>query len=145
VLLDCNALLLPFRERFPLDAAIASVAPEARVAVTESVLGELERLADAGTAGARPALQRARKLPGVPSAGTGDAGLLRTAVRERAWVLTGDVGLLRRLRAAGVPTLRPRGRASLAYDPGAPTPVRRRATVISGPPLSRRRKGDSAP
>jgi rRNA-processing protein FCF1 len=142
VLLDTNALLLPFRSRFPLLEEIARLTAPARVAVPGSVLAELDRLVERRIPGAAPARTFARRFPIVASSGRGDLGLLTLAVRRGAVVVTGDRELRRRLLAAGISVLSPKGSVRLArWDPtgaSVPSEKRRRATVKNGAPLAGR-------
>jgi rRNA-processing protein FCF1 len=131
VLLDTNALLLPFRERFPLDRELARVAPGRVVAVPRIARSELARLAAGGSVAARAALAWSAGLPVRESAGRGDGAVVRLAERLRAWVVTGDRALIDRLRGRGLTVLRPRERARLELLPG-----RRRPRV--GPTVRRR-------
>jgi rRNA-processing protein FCF1 len=151
VLLDTNALFLPFRDRFPLLEEVERLTAPARVAVPSSVIAELDRLVARRTMNASLARTLADRFPILPATGRGDLGLLRLAVRHRATVVTGDRDLRRRLVAAGIAVLSPRGSVRLARsEPGPALPPRtraRRATVKNRPPLAgrpARRKLDAA-
>lgn len=117
VLLDTNALLLPFRERFPLLPEVERLAGDRVVGVPESVLRELERLGGSA-AFAVPALELAQRFPSVPTEGSGDDAIFDCARRCGAWVVTADRALAERLLAAGVTVLSPRGKQRLALRPG---------------------------
>ncbi len=140
LLLDVNALLLPFRERFPLEAALQEWAPRVRWAVPSSAWAELERLVEAGAPEARTAHRWAGTLPRAEAPGRGDAAIVRLARGSGAWVVTADRALLRRRRTAGVTTLSPRGRARLARtdpvpsteDGAAPVTVKKVGPVQTG-------------
>jgi len=128
VLVDANALLLPFTSHFRLEEEIYLHVDGARVLVPSSVLGELERVAARGNTNARAAREFARRFPVVPTEIQGDDALVDLGRRLRAWVLTGDRALRTRLLEAGVPVLFPRGKSHLdrAVSPRQPVPAPRR-------------------
>lgn len=128
VLLDTNALFLPFRDRFPLEDEVERLTAPARVAVPSSVIAELDRLVAQRAAGAALAREFARRFPIVPTQGRGDQGLLQLAARRRAIVVTGDRALRRRLVAAGIAVLAPRGSVRLARS----EPDARPALTLAG-------------
>lgn len=138
VLLDTNALLLPFREHFPLESELRRVAAGATLRVPETALAELRRLAEANRAGAAAALTWARQFPVVASPGAGDDSIVAVAVRRGSVVATADRRLSERLQAAGVRVLRPRSRSTLVLWPaGPPRGDERPATVKNRPRLRR--------
>jgi len=119
VLLDTNALFLPFRDRFPLVEEVERLTAPALVGVPSSVVAELDRLVARAEVGAPLAREFARRFPIVESSGRGDQGLVELAARRRATVVTGDRELRRRLVAAGVVVLSPRGATRLVrWEPG---------------------------
>jgi rRNA-processing protein FCF1 len=133
VLLDTNALFLPIRTGFPLEAEIARLVPGARVVLASSGRRELDRLAARATPGAAGARALAAKFASVPAAAEGDAGVIEAAVRERAIVLTADRALQDLLRSRGLAVLAPRDRHRLelrrARRSRAPRPgIARRST-----------------
>ena len=127
VLVDANALLLPFTSHFRLEEETYAQVDGARIRVPSSVLGELERLAERGNPNARAAREFARRFEVVTTTSLGDDALVDLGRRLSAWVLTGDRALRSRLLAAGVPVLFPRGKSHLdrAVSPRRPAPVRR--------------------
>jgi uncharacterized protein len=127
VILDTNALFLPVRRGFPLEAEIDRQLPGARPAVPSSALEELDRLAATLTADARTARQLADRFPVVRTEHAGDDGILDVAVRLQAVVVTADRALQRRLRDKGVSVLIPRDRHRLELRPGAAPSVAKRA------------------
>ena len=118
MLLDVNALLLPVRTRFPLEAEVDRIRPGARLAVPSSVVDELGSLVTREVVGARGAFALAQKFPVLAVAGRGDAAILGAAVRHGAWVVTADRTLAERLRRKGVNVLVPRDRHRLELHPG---------------------------
>lgn len=137
VLLDTNALFLPFRARLPLEAEIARTDPGARIVVPQAALQELEGLARAGVRHAEAALRWARTLAHVPGTGRGDEAILSLARGLGASVVTGDQELIGRLRAQGNAVLRPRGARHLErLPPLRPADRKERSpTVKSRSPL----------
>lgn len=134
VLVDTNALFLPFVTGTDLAAEVARWHEGARLAVPSPVRRELERLTRDGVPHAALAARLAATLPPVDAPGRGDAGILALAVRLRAAVVTADRELRDRLAAEGLTVLVPRDRGRLE-------PYRRRAragTVKSRSPLARR-------
>jgi rRNA-processing protein FCF1 len=134
VLLDANALLLPFTSRFRLEEEIYGQVEGARIVVPASVLGELEQIAARGNTNARAAREYARRFAVIPTGARGDDALVALGRKMRAWVLTGDRALKTRLLEAGVPVLFPRGKSHLdrAVAARAPPPVPRRPPFRSG-------------
>ena len=122
VLLDANALMLPFRGGFPLMAEVERLVPGASVEVPASVLTELEELRRRGVAFAGAARDLAGRFPATPTSGQGDDAVLRAARRVGAVVVTADRGLAERLRRAGGSVLVPRDRHRLELRPGLPGP-----------------------
>ncbi|HLN51569.1 MAG TPA: hypothetical protein VK455_05895 [Thermoplasmata archaeon] len=143
VLLDANALLLPFRERFPLRAEIELLCPGAELVVPVSVLRELDSLVERGVREAEPARELARSFRALPTSGRGDAGIVRAAVETGAWVATADRALAGRLAAHGVTVLAPRDRARLEVRPGEVqgSGAQPRRSGPSPRPRSRARRG----
>lgn len=144
VLIDTNALLLPFTTGLPLESEVARLLEGAQLAVPSSVLGELENLVKKGVPEASVALRWARHFPVVPVRERGDAGLLSVARAQRAVVVTADREFQRRLREAGVSTLGPRDRQQLELVLGRARRHSRStstaATVKNRSPIVRRRR-----
>ncbi|HEV2429863.1 MAG TPA: hypothetical protein VGV64_08505 [Thermoplasmata archaeon] len=132
VLLDTNALLLPFVSGLDLLGEIDRTVGRASVRVPSSVLGELERLERRQHPNAGVARTLARRFPVVPTRARGDAGILDCALRTGGWVVTADRTLASLLRSRGIGVLAPRDRSRLV-----PRPAARPVTVMSRPPLVR--------
>lgn len=128
-LLDTNALFLPFTHRIALDEALSEVGEPVRLAVPESVLGELDRLIERGIPHAPAARRLAERYDVLPVGRRGDIGIVELAVASGGFVVTADRGLRTRLRNAGVTVFFPRAGGQLQRFPGAP--VERRATVMN--------------
>jgi rRNA-processing protein FCF1 len=114
VLIDTNALLLPFSSRLPLESEIYRWMPEADVRVPSSVIRELNRLSRKGVPNARGALEFAKRFPEVPTDLEGDAAMETLAKELGAWVVTADGELRKRLEEEGFGVLFPTGRRKLS-------------------------------
>ncbi|MCI4350832.1 MAG: DNA-binding protein [Thermoplasmata archaeon] len=112
VLLDANALFLPFVAGTDLEGEIRRLIEQAEIRVPSSVLRELRRLVARGEAHAREALELAGRFAVTPNQGVGDAALVALA-RAGDAVVTADRELQGRLRARGVEVLTPRDRVHL--------------------------------
>ncbi len=112
VLLDTNALMMPFQFSLDLEDELVRLLGEYRAAVPSSVIRELEGLSS-GHATARAALQFATRFPVIDVEGVGDEALLALAQAEEAAVLTNDRDLRRRLRKAHLPVIYLRERSRL--------------------------------
>jgi rRNA-processing protein FCF1 len=134
VLVDANALLLPFTAHFRLEEEVNGQVEGARILVPSSVLGELERVASRGNPNARAAREFARRFEVAVTDFQGDDALVNLGRRLRAWVLTGDRALRSRLLEAGVPVLFPRGKSHLdrALGPRTSVPSPRKRPRRSG-------------
>lgn len=118
MILDANALFLPFTGSLALVPEIERLVPHANVVVPASVIEELRNLLDRGTQGARTALELARAFDTVPNEGHGDLAIVRLAQSRGAVVVTADAALGKQLRDAGIDTLVPRDRARLELRRG---------------------------
>jgi rRNA-processing protein FCF1 len=135
VLLDANALFLPFTHGLDLEKEVARWSGHAPVWVPVPVLGELRRLKDRDVPNARAALMLAGRFPSLPAPGLGDPALLAVAVKTGAWVVTADQALRARLVKAGVSVLYPRDRSRLDLERGDPV-------AASGSPARRTDSGN---
>ena len=115
VLLDANALLMPFQFRVHLDAELERLLGSADIAVPRPVLAELEFLAEEDRT-ARAALRLASKYRTIEASGSADDALLDLAKAYGAAVVTLDQPLLDRLQAAGVPRIFLRSRNHLVAE-----------------------------
>lgn len=136
MILDTNALLLPFRTGLDVVAEVERLAGPVELVVPRPVLAELDRLAARGVAHAAAARALADRFRTVSGTGRGDSAVVAAAVAHDAPVVTADRGLARRLGLAGRVVYVPRDRARLhRVDPVAPRAGRRAATVKKRPPL----------
>ncbi|MDQ1371173.1 MAG: uncharacterized protein QG582_87 [Candidatus Thermoplasmatota archaeon] len=103
VVLDANALMMPFQFKVNLDMELTRLFGDLRVVVPSSVLGELSNLKGPARKGA---LALVRKYEVVETSMRGDDAVLELARRMSAAVVTNDRGLIRRLRAENIPVVR---------------------------------------
>ena len=112
VLLDTNALLMPFQLGLDLEREIAQAVGRSRVVVPEVVLAEL-RAMEASLREGRAALRFAERFEVLATVGEGDDAIVDLAKRIGGIVVTGDRELIARLRGEGLRVLRPRQRKRL--------------------------------
>lgn len=113
VVLDTNALLMPFEIRINLDLALQELLGEARIVVPGPLVGELKHLDHRS---AKAALALARKYEIIPTEQTGDNAVVELAKKENAYVLTNDKELRRRLRKERIPLIYLRSGTHLALE-----------------------------
>jgi rRNA-processing protein FCF1 len=102
VVLDTNALLMPFELKLNLDLMVADVLGDAKMVVPEPLLGELARSKNKH---AKVALALAKKYEIVSAEEWGDDSVIEVALKTKGYVLTNDRELRSRLRNLGVPLL----------------------------------------
>ena len=115
VLLDANALLMPFQFRLNLEAELRRLLGEVDIAVPAPVLEEVRLLATHDR-DAKAAERLAAKYRVVEGHGSADDSLLELGRALRAVVVTSDQPLLDRLRKEGVPRIFLRSRSHLALE-----------------------------
>ena len=113
VVLDTNALLMPFEIRNNLDLALRELLGDARIVVPGPLVGELKHLDHRF---AKAAIALARKYEIIPTEYTGDDSVVELAFKTGGYVLTNDKELRRRLRKEGVPIIFLRSGTHLAID-----------------------------
>lgn len=113
VVLDTNALLMPFEMRMNLDLALQELLGEVRILVPGPLVGELKHLKHRY---AKAAISLARKYEIVPTEYTGDNAVLELAIKTNGYVLTNDQELRRRLRKENVPLIFLRSGSHLVID-----------------------------
>jgi len=113
VLLDTNALLMPFEIKINIDLELKRLLGECEILVPGPVLGELKR---SGSKHAKAALTLARKYPIAETSVQGDEGILHLAQELDALVLTNDKELRSRLRGMGIGTIYLRSSKYLVCD-----------------------------
>jgi len=115
VVADTNALIMPFKRKFNLDAELNRLLGNYKLIVPEPIIGELERLADQSIP-AKAALQLARQRESRPAEAMGDDSVLELALELKGIVLTNDIELIERCRASGIKVIRMREGSRLAFD-----------------------------
>ncbi len=113
VVLDSNALLMPFQFKLNLDKELKRLFGDLPVFVPSSVLGELANSLDKNS---KAALALARKFSIVETEFSGDDAVMAIAEQRDAAVLTNDKELIGRLRERRIPVIRLRGERYLVAD-----------------------------
>jgi len=113
VVLDTNALLMPFESKLNLDLELSRLLGNCEMYIPSSVLGELRR---SKSKHARAALTLSRKYPVVETPMLGDDGVIDVARRMDAFVVTNDALLRSRLRKQGLKTIFLRSNNHLEID-----------------------------
>ena len=107
VLLDANALLMPFQFKLNLDSELERVVGSVRVVVPSVVKVEVEGLAKGGNRHAKTALKLLEKYELVECPGKGDDAIVDCAKGiPDCVVVTNDKGLDKRLSALGIKRIR---------------------------------------
>ena len=115
VVLDANALMLPFQFPINLDAELGRILGACDVYVPSSVVRELQRVA-ARDRRARGALELAAKYATHETRRTGDGAVIAAAEALGAHVVTNDRALLAALKARGIPRIRLRSKSHLELE-----------------------------
>ena len=122
VLLDANALLLPFETGVRIEPELERLFGRYEVVVPESVMTELAKIAaeakGARASNARMALSLAARYSYVANTGTGDGAVLSAAKNQGAFLFTNDRVLLKRAIAEGVGVVRLKGGGHLIVETG---------------------------
>jgi len=113
VVLDTNALLMPFEMKMNLDLALQDLLGEVRIVVPGPLVGELKHLDHKY---AKAAIALARKYEIIPTEYTGDNAVVELAAKTGGYVLTNDKELRRRLRKEAVPIIMLRSGSHLVID-----------------------------
>ncbi len=115
VILDANALLMPFQFNINLDTELLRLVGDCDVLVPSSVLGELKR-AKSTAKDANAALTLAEKYTVRQVEGSGDDSLIELASETKGIVVTNDQGLIQRLKRSGIPVIYMRSRNHLVLE-----------------------------
>ncbi len=115
VLLDANALLMPFQFRLNLEAELRRLLGDVDIAVPAPVLEEVRLLATHDRH-ARAAERLAARYRVVEGHGSADDALLELGAALHAVVVTSDQPLLDRLTKEGVPRIFLRSRSHLVLE-----------------------------
>jgi len=115
VVLDANALMMPFQFGLNIDAELSRLLGKYEAVVPSSIRSELKRLA-ARSAAAKAALRLAEKFTTFKTTAEGDQSIIEAAKTLRAIVVTNDSELLETLEAEGIPRIRLRSRSHLVIE-----------------------------
>lgn len=115
VILDANALLMPFQFGLNLDLELERLVGECDILVPSSVLGELRRLARTDRS-ARAALELAQKYEISEVEEEGDTSVVSLAKEKKGIVVTNDKELIQKLKEAGIPVIYLRSRTHLVIE-----------------------------
>jgi len=114
VVLDANALMMPFQFRINIDLELERLLGSFEIVVPSTVVEELKNVAQAQkNSEAKVALKLAGKYRIVKAEGRGDRAVLALALELRAVLLTNDADLRKRARKAGLRTVCLRSRTHL--------------------------------
>ena len=102
VILDTNALLMPFEMRINIDIEIANLVGDARIIVPGPLVGELKHLKHKF---AKAAIQLARKYEIYQTDASGDEAVIEAALRTEGYVVTNDKDLRTKLRKLNIPMI----------------------------------------
>ncbi len=110
VIMDANALLMPFQFGINLDMEIESLIGEFHGVVPSPILGEVRKN---GGKWANAALSLARKYEITRTENTGDRAVTELAEKLNGIVVTNDEGLQKKLRERGMDYIYLKGRSRL--------------------------------
>ena len=99
VVLDTNALLMPFEQRLNIDSQLRELLGDPEVFVPGPVIGELKRSKNKF---ARAALQLASKYSIQDTNAVGDDSVIELATKLDAFIVTNDRQLIARLRRSRI-------------------------------------------
>lgn len=120
VVIDTNALLLPFESGVRVESELERLLGSYEVLVPEAVLAELAAIASEAkgqrASNARMALSYATRFTYRPVGGRGDSAVLEVARREAALLFTNDRELLKRALGAGLGVIRLKGKSHLIVE-----------------------------
>lgn len=105
VVLDANALMMPFQFHINLDREIEQLLGGVEILVPSSVVVELGKLKDKN---AKAALSLSGKYRIVDVKQKGDAGVIEAAENHQAAVITNDQELIGILKKSSIPAIRMR-------------------------------------
>jgi rRNA-processing protein FCF1 len=118
VILDTNAVLMPFQFKINLDSELKRLLGQYEIILPSIVIEELNNLA----AGPKPpreiksALSLASRYEQIPVASRGDAAVFELAEKYNAIVVTNDKELKHRLIKAGIKTISLKSRTHLILN-----------------------------
>ena len=113
VVLDTNALLLPFERSINIDAQLRSLLGECQTFVPGPIVGELKR---SPSKHASAALRLLSRYTIEDTVAVGDNAVIELAERLGAYVVTNDRLLISKLRQRRIKVILLRGGSHLAID-----------------------------
>lgn len=118
VILDTNALLMPFQFHINLDAELTKLLGDYEIIIPSSVRDELQVLVDANikVSHIEAAIKLSRKYRTVVVDGQGDESIFSLACKLKAYVVTNDKRLRKRLKAEGLNTISLKSKTHLVLD-----------------------------
>lgn len=102
VVLDTNALLMPFELKMNIDLSVMNLLGDVHFVVPGPLIGELKHLDNKY---APAALELARKYEIIPTEASGDKAVIELALKTGGYVLTNDKELRGKLRKLNVPLI----------------------------------------
>jgi uncharacterized protein len=115
VVLDTNALILPFERSINIDAQLRSLLGECQVFVPGPIVGELKR---SSSKHAPAALRLLSRYTIVDTVATGDQAVIELAETLGAYVVTNDRILIGKLRKMRIKVVLLKGGSHLGMDDG---------------------------
>lgn len=114
IILDTNALMMPFQFQINLDKELERIFGKIEVVVPSTVINELSALRRINNY-AKTGLEFAKRYKTVYVEGNADDSILKLAKKENSYVLTNDLILKKRLKENGIKVviLRERGHLEL--------------------------------
>lgn len=113
VVLDTNALLMPFESSINIDIELKSLLGDCEIFVPGPVIGELRR---SKSKHAKAALALASKYKLHPTEVQGDAGVIKAAQELDAYVVTNDFPMQKKLKQLGIRPIYLRSKNHLYLD-----------------------------
>lgn len=113
VVLDTNALLLPFERSINIDAQLRSLLGECQIFVPGPIVGELKR---SPSKNASAALRLLSRYTIEDTAASGDEAVIELAEKLGAYVVTNDRLLISKLRKKRIKVVLLRGGSHLGLD-----------------------------
>jgi len=105
VVLDSNALLIPFQFKVDIVSEITRLLGNVEIIVPSCVIDELTKIK---ASEAKAAIKLANKFRVVEASKKGDRGVIEIAKKEHAAVVTNDQELIKILRNSSIPVIRMR-------------------------------------
>lgn len=119
VVLDTNALILPFERRIRIETELERLLGPWQGIVPSPCLAELERIAKEESGArrdrAKMARQFAQRFEHVFAEGRADEATVAVALDRRAFLFTNDLEVIRRAKKQGVKVIRLKGLSHLMH------------------------------